>query len=130
MVINIPKAKGVEVPEPHNRVLKTLMSPELGNAEEHTVLISIIKPSYSTGLHEHNADEFMYVATGYGEAITIEDDNEKVEPVHPDSLIFSPKGEKHNVKNTGDESLKLFCVFYPALKPNGKLSESIEVQKK
>lgn len=106
------------------------MSPELGNAEEHTGLISMIKPKYSTGLHEHNADEFMYVVTGYGEAITTEDDNEKVEPVHPDSLTLFQKREMHNVKNTGDESSKLFRVFHPALKPNGKLSESIEVQKK
>ena len=130
MVIDIPEAKGVEVPEPHNRVLKTLMSPELGNADEHTVLISIIKPGANTGVHEHDADEFMYVATGHGEAVTLENGEEKVEEVRPDSLIFAPEGEKHDVKNTGDESLKLFCVYHPALNPSGKFLESIEIQKK
>ncbi|MCK8827424.1 cupin domain-containing protein [Natroniella acetigena] len=129
MVIKVKDVPGVRVPEPNNRILKTLMCPELGNCDDHTILISIIERNSSTGLHTHEADEYMYVATGYGESITIEDGEEIVEEVEPDSLIFAPKDVEHNIRNTGDESLKLFCVYTPAIEATGKFKESIDVQK-
>jgi mannose-6-phosphate isomerase-like protein (cupin superfamily) len=127
MVISIPEIPGVEIPEPNNRIIKTLMSPELNNCD-HTVLISLIKPGNSTGIHTHKSDEYMYVATGRGEAISIKDGKEVLEKVTPDSLIFAPEGEKHSIRNTGDETLKLVCVYYPAIEPTGKFKESIDIQ--
>ncbi len=129
MVINIPEVPGVEVPEPNNRILKTLMCPELENSDDHTILISIIKSGNATGIHTHEADEYMYVATGRGEAVTVKEDGEEiVEDVEPDSLIFAPQGETHSIRNTGPETLKLFCVYSPALDASGKFQESIDIQ--
>ncbi|ADL12473.1 cupin domain-containing protein [Acetohalobium arabaticum] len=130
MVINIKDVPGVKVPAPNNRVLKTLMCPELDNCDEHTILISIIESDSSTGVHTHEAAEYMYVATGRGEAVTIEDGEEVVEPIEPDCLIYAPEGVEHDVRNLGDETLKLFCVYTPAIEAEGKFLESIEIQKK
>jgi mannose-6-phosphate isomerase-like protein (cupin superfamily) len=129
MVIKIKDVPGVKVPAPNNRVLKTLMSPELGNCDDHTVLMSLIEPDSSTGLHTHEADEYMYVVTGYGEAVTVKDGEEITEEIEPGCLIFAAEGDEHSVRNLSHETLKLFCVYSPAIEPKGKFKESIDIQK-
>ncbi|MGQ9631850.1 MAG: hypothetical protein ACUVXI_16300 [bacterium] len=51
MVINIPEVPGAKVPKPNERALKVLMSPEIGNSEDATILVSIISPGSTTGSH-------------------------------------------------------------------------------
>jgi len=105
----------------NERILKVLACPELGASGDVTVLASIISPAGGTGLHTHKVDEYMYVATGSGQSIC----EGKVEEVTPDSLIFAPKDVEHEIKNTGDETLKLFCVYVPSLKLSGYLEEAV-----
>lgn len=121
-VFNVP---GVKAPQPNERILKVLMSPELGNAKDLTILVSIIPPGSTTGLHIHDGDEYMYVASGRGESI----ENGQAFAIEPDSLIFAAGGEEHGIVNTGVESLKLFCIFCPALKPAGCFQEAIDAAK-
>lgn len=130
MIINSFEVPGVRVPEPNNRIIKTLMSPELKNCNDHTILVSIIERNSSTGLHIHGSHEYMFVVCGRGEAISYEEDKEFIDKVEPGTLIFAPKDEKHNIRNTGDDNLKLFCVYTPAIKPKGKFKESIDIQLK
>ena len=118
-VFNVP---GVKAPQPNERILKVLMSPELGNAKDLTILVSIIPSGSTTGLHTHEGDEYMYVASGRGESI----EKGQVSSIEPDSLIFASGGEEHGIRNTGVESIKLFCIFCPALKPAGCFLEAIE----
>ena len=126
MVIKDSEITGVKVPMPNERVLKVLMCPELGNTKDATVLVSIISPGSTTGLHTHDVDEYMYVVTGRGKSI----EGGKVSEVDADSVIFAPEGFEHEVKNTSEETLKLFCVYVPALKPAGYLEKAIECAKK
>ncbi|MDD5698530.1 MAG: cupin domain-containing protein [Victivallaceae bacterium] len=119
---NVP---GVKAPRPNERMLKVLMSPELGDTNDLTILISIIPPGSTTGLHTHHGDEYMYVVSGRGESI----ENGQVSPIEPDSLIVACGGNEHGIRNTGDESLKLFCIFCPALEPVGCFLEAIEAAK-
>lgn len=66
LVVDDDEVEGAEVLGDHNRILKVLMSPEVGNYEEATILISDIQPGKSTGMHTHDSDEIMYVASGHG----------------------------------------------------------------
>ena len=125
MVIKVSKVPGVKVPSPNERVLKVLMSPELGNTKDVTVLISIISPGSTTGLHTHDVDEYMYVVTGKGESV----EQGEVSKVEPDTVIFARKGVEHEVRSISEETLKLFCVYVPALKPSGYFEKAIAMAK-
>jgi mannose-6-phosphate isomerase-like protein (cupin superfamily) len=114
------KVLGVKVPAPNERILKVLLSPELGSTDKFTLLLSIISPGNTTGLHTHDVDEIMYVATGRGECIVGEEKGEFKE----DTVLFAPKLVKHEVKNVGDETLKLVCFYIPPVKPTGYFAEA------
>lgn len=116
---------GFKVPSPNERVLKVIVSPELGSKESLTLLLSIISPGNTTGIHTHDAIEIMYVANGRGIA-TVGDENQEISV---DMVLIAPKGIPHEVKNTGDETLKLVCFYVPALKPGGNYKEAIDKAK-
>jgi len=124
-VINGMKVPGSKVPPPHERVLKVILSPEIGNVDNLTFLFSLISPGNSTGLHTHESDEVMYVAKGKGISIVGNEEEE----IEEDSVIFAPKLIKHEVKNTGDGILKLICFYNPPLKPSGYFEEAINKAK-
>lgn len=117
---------GVEVPPPNKRFLKVVMSPEVTGTQQLTLLYSIIGPGYTTGVHTHDVDEFQYVATGRGESTV----GEEKSLVEMDTVIHAPAGVSHEVRNTGDETLKLICFFVPPLKPAGYFEKAIEAAKK
>ncbi|NIM45091.1 MAG: cupin domain-containing protein [Nitrososphaeria archaeon] len=125
MIVETEDIPGAKVPEPNERVLKVVMSPEIGNYEKLTVLVSIISPGNSTGYHTHGSDEIMYVATGRGEGVV----DGETKKIRVDSLIYAAKGVKHEVKNAGDETLKLICFYSPPIKPAGYFEEAINKAK-
>ncbi len=120
------KAEGVEVPPPNARVLRVLISPEATGHKHLTLLTSTLHPRSSTGKHTHDVDEFMYVVTGRGESTT----GDESELIEPDTLVVAPANVTHEIRNTGDESLNLFCVFAPPLKPSGYIAKAVEAAKK
>lgn len=125
MILKVWAVPGIKVPPPNERTLKILMSPELGNTDKLTVLASIIPAGGTTGLHTHDVDEFMYVVSGRGVHVY----ESKEFPVEVDMLIHAPAGIRHEVKNTGDETIKLVCFFVPPLKPTGYLEKAVEAAK-
>jgi len=116
---------GFKVPSPNERVLKVISSPELGSQEDMTLLLSIISAGNTTGLHTHESTETMYVLSGRGVG-TI---SGKTGEVKVDTVLVAPKGVLHEVRNTGDETLKLVCVYLPALKPSGNFEKAIDIAK-
>ena len=116
---------GVEVPPPNKRLLKVLMSPEVNGTHDLTLLFSLIPPGSTTGVHTHEGVEIQYVATGRGES-TVGDEKSSVEP---DTIIHAPAGISHEVRNTGDETLKLVCFFIPPLEPTGYFEKAIQAAK-
>jgi len=124
-IYRVWETPGVTVPPPNERVLKVILSPEVTGTKDLTLLISIIKPYSTTGVHTHNQDEIMYVATGMGEML----ESEKRTRVQPDMVLVASTGVSHEVKNTGDETLKLICFFSPPLKPGGAYEKAIEAAK-
>lgn len=125
MIVKVWAVPGVKVPPPNERLLKLLMSPELGNTDKLTALASLIPPNGTTGVHTHDVDEFMYVASGRG--IHLSEDKEF--PLEPDMIIYAPAGTSHEVRNTGDEMIKLICFFVPPLKLTGYLEKALEAVK-
>jgi len=111
---------------PNERFLKLILSPELNGYKEATILFSHIPPGSSTGMHTHDAnDEIMYVV-GRGEGQV----GDEVAKLETDSVIYAPRGVTHECRNTTKtETLKLFCVFIPAIKPSALLEKLTETTK-
>lgn len=126
MIKEVWKVPGFRVPQPNERTLKVLASPEVTETGNVTLLVSLIPPGSTTGPHTHDVYEFMYMVSGRGEG-TVEGD---VFSLTPDVLLFAPAGAVHEVRNTGDETLKVFCVFTPPLKPTGYVARAVEAAKK
>ncbi len=57
-----------------------------------------------------DTDQIILVVDGEGEAII----NKESHPIHEDDVIFVPAGSVHNIRNNGDESLKLLSIYAPA----------------
>jgi mannose-6-phosphate isomerase-like protein (cupin superfamily) len=114
------KFPAIKVESPNMRYLKLIASPETTGYNKATVLFSHIPPGGTTGRHVHaNSDEIIYFV-GRGEG-TVDGDKVKIET---DSVMVAPMGVEHECRNTSEtETLKLFCVFLPALEPSGALLE-------
>jgi len=123
MILKCWEIPGAKVPPPNERLLTVILSPEVTDTKQLTLLTSIIPPGSTTGSHKHSCDEFMYVAAGWGELA----EQRKTEAFQPDSVLFEPANSVHEVKNTGKESLKLVCIYSPPLKGTGPFEEAQEL---
>ena len=73
------------------------------------VLMSL-EPGEDIGLETHeDTDQFFRVEEGKG-VVSI-DGNET--PIESDSGIVVPAGARHNVKNTGKKTMKLYTIYAP-----------------
>jgi mannose-6-phosphate isomerase-like protein (cupin superfamily) len=112
----------VKADPPIERFLKIILSPQTNGYKEASVVIAHIPPGSSAGLHTHGSDEIMFVSSGRGEGI-VGVERDKIET---DSVILAPKGIEHELKNTSEtETLKVFCVYVPAVKPTPILEKLI-----
>jgi mannose-6-phosphate isomerase-like protein (cupin superfamily) len=123
--------KGWELPSvktdpPVERFIKMIHSPEANDYKNATVLLAHIPPGSTTSKHAHpDSDEIMYFL-GRGEA-TLGDEKVKIEN---DLVVLAPKGVEHEARNTSDtETLKVFCVFIPPLKPTELLAKAAQMRR-
>ena len=79
------------------------------------VLMSL-RPGEELGeeIHE-NTDQFFRIEEGKGE-VSIEG---RETPIESDVAIVIPAGLRHNIRNTGDEDLKLYTLYAPPEHPPG-----------
>jgi mannose-6-phosphate isomerase-like protein (cupin superfamily) len=105
------EVEGVTIQEPFRRTIKTIFSPdeENGGIEELLFTHAIIYPGSQTDYHTHDRPELIYVVYGRGVCIC---GGQEIQ-IQSDVAMWAPAGEKHQIKNTGDESLKLATVFVP-----------------
>lgn len=66
--------------------------------------------------HTHEVEEIMFIYKGKGVAVI---DGETF-PLEPETLVFAPPGVKHQLKNTGAETLT-FAFFYAPPGPEQSL---------
>lgn len=110
----------IKVDPPNERYLKIILGPETTGYEDCTVFFSHIPVGGTTGMHTHGtSDELMYF-TGRGLCLM----NGEEVPLETDSVVLAPKGAPHECRNASKtETLKLFCVFLPAIKVAGAMDE-------
>ena len=76
------------------------------------VVMSLL-PGEEIGEEVHDLDQFLRIEQGEGKAVL--DGAEHV--IADGSAIVVPKGTRHNIINTGTESMKLYTIYAP---PNHK----------
>ena len=104
-------------PAPHERELKVLISPSLQEGVEGLAVgMTILPPGQSSSFHSHDVEcETWIIVSGKGE-VRVGDERE---PVGPESVIFLPRNIKHQIINTGQETLRMFWIYTP---PGGEKS--------
>lgn len=105
--------------KPNERSLQILysLSPDSarrGFRDQHdaTVLVSTIYPHGGrTGVHTHPVDELICVISGRGYGKEQEDRF----AIEPGTVIYAPANVEHDCVNLSNETMKLLCVYLPAL---------------
>lgn len=83
------------------------------------VLMSLL-PGEEIGEETHELDQFIRFESGGG---VVEMDGVRRE-VHGDYAVLIPAGMKHNVKNTGDEVMKLYSLYGPPEHKDGVVHQT------
>lgn len=74
------------------------------------LVLMALQPGEDIGEEVHeDRDQFFRIETGSGE-IMIDD---AIRPVRSDMAIVVPAGARHNLRNTGRETLRLYSVYGP-----------------
>lgn len=74
------------------------------------VMLMSILPGEDIGEEIHEVDQTLIFVSGTGEAVI----DGITEVFGAGDLFFVPAGTRHNFKNTGTESLKLFTIYAPS----------------
>jgi len=96
-----------EVPEPAVGVkVRWLINRETG-APTFAMRLFEMEPGGSTPNHTHPWEHEVFILSGGG--VVLGEDGEK--RFNPGDVVFMPSGEKHQFRNTGDETLKFLCLI-------------------
>jgi mannose-6-phosphate isomerase-like protein (cupin superfamily) len=121
-VIRCWQEKGVTIQEPYKRTIKVMLAPDVRDVPEITYSYAILYPRSMTDYHSHDRPELIQILAGRGIAVC-----DGVEtPVEPETALWVRAGEKHQIRNTGDESLKLATVFVPGYTAKENLDRIIQ----
>ena len=101
--------EGVKIPAPYSRTIKMIFAPDKQNVEEISFSFALIDPGIQTDYHHHDRPDLIYVVPGRGISKC---EGEEIE-VQGDTVLWVRVGEKHQMRNTGAETLKLATVFVP-----------------
>jgi mannose-6-phosphate isomerase-like protein (cupin superfamily) len=74
------------------------------------LVVMTLQPGEEIGEEVHeDRDQFFRFEEGAGEVLI----DGKAHPVEDDFGVIVPAGARHNVRNTGDEPLKLYTLYGP-----------------
>ncbi len=94
----------------------------LYTAKNSQLVIMSLSPGEDIGEEIHDVDQFFRIETGFGEAVLAG----KKQIVSDGFAVIVPAGTRHNIKNTGDQPMKLYTLYSP---PN-HLDGTIHMTKK
>lgn len=116
----------VECGSEPKRLIKLIISPYTTGEERFSIVHVTVPPCGVSNAHIHNdCDEIIYFLNN-GKVLLNDEEYE----VQKNSIVFAQKGMKHECVNTsGNEELKLYCLFVPPFKPYGIYPELIEKTK-
>ena len=98
--------------EHFRRVLYTAKKSQL-------VLMSLL-PGEEIGEEVHDVDQFLRIEKGNGTVIL----NGTSHKVTDRSAVLVPAGTKHNLINTGEESMKLYSIYMPPHHKDGVIHKT------
>lgn len=81
------------------------------------LVLMTLAPGEEIGEETHDLDQFIRFEAGEG-TVVLTGTEHKVEN---GSAVVIPRGVKHNVKNTGEEPLKLYSLYAPPEHLDGTL---------
>ena len=91
--------------------IRELIHPDTQGNKQQSLAEAIIKPGEITLLHKHiRSEEIYFILQGEGDMNL---DNKTIQVNSGDSICIMP-GTKHNIRNTGNEDLKILCCCSPA----------------
>jgi quercetin dioxygenase-like cupin family protein len=101
------------VPEPYKRSLQLILNKTDGdNVGDFTFLLSTLFPyEGKTDMHTHPVDELIYITSGYGYSLK----KDEKTPIQAGSFIYAKAGEEHQCVNESNETMRLVCIYIPAL---------------
>ena len=125
-VYELNQFPNVEFGDEIKRKVRLIVSPETtGEASISIVSVNIPPGGISEGHVHHETDEYIY----FDNCGIAEIDGEVIS-VNKNSLVFAPRGKKHECRNASlDQDLNLLCIFIPPFKPYGKYPDLIEKTK-
>jgi mannose-6-phosphate isomerase-like protein (cupin superfamily) len=97
------------VPAPYARTIKVLLAPDVRHVPEMTFSFALIDPGGRTDAHTHDRPEMILIVSGRGQVVC---DVEQYD-LQSDMVLWFQAGERHQIINTGAETLKLATVFVP-----------------
>ena len=94
-----------------NSIVRELMHPAHGQAQNQSLAEAIVQPGASTLRHKHKlAEEIYHITSGCGE-MSLDD---KSFPVFKGDTIIIRPGTVHHLSNSGTEALTVLCCCSPA----------------
>ena len=124
-LVHAAHESGVQIPAPYARTIKVLFAPDKEGVEELTFSHAILPPGGQTDYHIHDRPELIYVVRGSG--ICVHEDERT--PIEEDVAMWVPAGERHQILNSGAETLKLATVFVPAYKAGENYKRCLDAAK-
>jgi|SRR3989344_1601415 len=86
------------------------------------LVVMALKPGEEIGEEAHDLDQFLRIEAGEGEVIL----DGETRPIGDGVAIVVPKGTKHNIRNTGGETLKLYTIYTAPQHQDGTIHKTKE----
>ena len=117
MYFKYDEKNSIKVPYPFSRAMTPIMTTDFEKRHiDFSVHMTEWEPGAEVDEHLHeDSTEAMYCISGHGVASINGEEFDFV----PDSMICALPGELHQIKNTGNEKLKVLCIFSPAISGKG-----------
>ena len=111
MFFTFDGAQSIHVPFPFQRVMTPYMMPDTASCPiDFSVHMTELQPGAIVDEHIHkDGMEAMYCLSGRGSATV----GDETYDFTPDSMVAAAPNEKHGLKNTGDQPMRMLCIFSP-----------------
>lgn len=84
------------------------------------LVVMSLKAGEDIGEEVHQLDQFIRVESGEGKAVL-----DGVEtPISDGTVVIIPTGTRHNIINTGGDSMKLYTLYAPPNHKDGTIHET------
>ena len=125
MYFRYQEKNSISVPTPFKRTITPLFMGDDDMIKESSFSVHVTEwmPGCQVDLHSHELSmEAMYCMAGNG----IAEIDEVSYPFVTDSMIVAPPGVSHKITNTGDELLRVLCIFSPPITSQALRERALE----